>query len=186
MYFPRDKERWEFVPTSRGRENLLWLFSVWRSFGSIHTRAYQAGLEDRGPHLAPSSICTAPSCTRKQPLRAIPGHSFALLPTPGFIFMGDIIHRMLTATQYVAPLMANFNPGYSDNSTVAYFDNGETRSYLSHLAPRLPLSNPFRGAQGSERTKDLPTATARQPAPISVFRFLICKMGTKCLLPSGI
>lgn len=34
---------------------------------------------------------------------------------------------MLTATQYVAPLMANFNPGYSDNSTVAYFDNGEAR-----------------------------------------------------------
>lgn len=38
--------------------------------------------------------------------------------------MGDMLHRMLTATQYVAPLMANFNPGYSDNSTVAYFDNG--------------------------------------------------------------
>ncbi|MBV96712.1 Plexin domain-containing protein 1, partial [Eschrichtius robustus] len=41
-----------------------------------------------------------------------------------FIFMGDVVHRMLTATQYVAPLMANFNPGCSDNSTVAYFDNG--------------------------------------------------------------
>ncbi|XP_069337427.1 plexin domain-containing protein 1 isoform X2 [Eulemur rufifrons] len=46
------------------------------------------------------------------------------IATGGFIFMGDVIHRMLTATQYVAPLMANFNPGYSDNSTVAYFDNG--------------------------------------------------------------
>lgn len=43
----------------------------------------------------------------------------------GFIFTGDVLHRMLTATQYVAPLMANFNPGYSDNSTVTYFDNGE-------------------------------------------------------------
>ncbi|KAK2503565.1 hypothetical protein MC885_009034 [Smutsia gigantea] len=39
------------------------------------------------------------------------------IATGGFIFMGDVIHRMLTATQYVAPLMANFNPGYSDNST---------------------------------------------------------------------
>uniref|UniRef100_A0A8C6MWY3 Plexin domain containing 1 n=1 Tax=Mus spicilegus TaxID=10103 RepID=A0A8C6MWY3_MUSSI len=46
------------------------------------------------------------------------------IATGGFIFMGDMLHRMLTATQYVAPLMANFNPGYSDNSTVAYFDNG--------------------------------------------------------------
>nr|XP_003466957.1 plexin domain-containing protein 1 [Cavia porcellus] len=46
------------------------------------------------------------------------------IATGGFLFMGDVIHRMLTATQYVAPLMANFNPGYSHNSTVAYYDNG--------------------------------------------------------------
>ncbi|NXI22985.1 PLDX1 protein, partial [Sterrhoptilus dennistouni] len=37
---------------------------------------------------------------------------------------GDVIHRMLTATQYIAPLMANFNPSYSPNSTVQYLDNG--------------------------------------------------------------
>ncbi|KAI1230357.1 Plexin domain-containing protein 1, partial [Lamprotornis superbus] len=43
---------------------------------------------------------------------------------PGFIFVGDVIHRMLTATQYIAPLMANFNPSYSRNSTVQYLDNG--------------------------------------------------------------
>ncbi|XP_006275049.2 plexin domain-containing protein 1 [Alligator mississippiensis] len=46
------------------------------------------------------------------------------IATGGFIFMGDVIHRMLTATQYIAPLMANFNPSYSRNSTVMYFDNG--------------------------------------------------------------
>uniref|UniRef100_A0A672U5T4 Plexin domain containing 1 n=1 Tax=Strigops habroptila TaxID=2489341 RepID=A0A672U5T4_STRHB len=46
------------------------------------------------------------------------------IATGGFIFMGDVIHRMLTATQYVAPLMANFNPSYSRNSTVQYMDNG--------------------------------------------------------------
>ncbi|KAM6114981.1 plexin domain-containing protein 1 [Phoenicopterus ruber ruber] len=46
------------------------------------------------------------------------------IATGGFIFMGDVIHRMLTATQYVAPLMANFNPSYSRNSTVQYLDNG--------------------------------------------------------------
>ncbi|KAM3604931.1 uncharacterized protein V6R79_018182 [Siganus canaliculatus] len=44
--------------------------------------------------------------------------------TGGFIYTGDIIHRMLTATQYIAPLMANFDPSVSDNSTVFYFDNG--------------------------------------------------------------
>lgn len=47
------------------------------------------------------------------------------IATGGFIFTGDITHRMLTATQYIAPLMANFDPSYSKESTVQYVDNGE-------------------------------------------------------------
>ena len=39
--------------------------------------------------------------------------------------MGDVTHRMLTATQYVAPLMANFDPSSSKESTVQYLDNGD-------------------------------------------------------------
>ncbi|XP_019955255.2 plexin domain-containing protein 2 [Paralichthys olivaceus] len=46
------------------------------------------------------------------------------MTTGGFIYTGDIIHRMLTATQYIAPLMANFDPSLSKNSSVFYFDNG--------------------------------------------------------------
>lgn len=53
--------------------------------------------------------------------------------------MGDVIHRMLTATQYVAPLMANFNPSYSRNSTVQYLDNGERCSGRSPREPRAEL-----------------------------------------------
>lgn len=44
----------------------------------------------------------------------------------GFIFTGDITHRMLTAAQYIAPLMANFDPSHSKDSTVQYMDNGRT------------------------------------------------------------
>ncbi|XP_047464742.1 plexin domain-containing protein 1-like isoform X2 [Mugil cephalus] len=47
-----------------------------------------------------------------------------IVATGGFIYMGEITHRMLTATQYVAPLMANFDPSFSTNSTVRYSDNG--------------------------------------------------------------
>lgn len=47
-----------------------------------------------------------------------------IIATGGFIYMGDITHRMLTATQYIAPLMANFDPSFSNNSTVRYSDNG--------------------------------------------------------------
>ncbi|XP_039187309.1 plexin domain-containing protein 2 isoform X1 [Crotalus tigris] len=44
--------------------------------------------------------------------------------TGGFIYTGEVVHQMLTATQYIAPLMANFDPSVSRNSTVRYFDNG--------------------------------------------------------------
>ncbi|XP_023820626.1 plexin domain-containing protein 2-like isoform X1 [Oryzias latipes] len=44
--------------------------------------------------------------------------------TGGFIYTGAILHRMLTATQYIAPLMANFDPSLSSNSTVMLHDNG--------------------------------------------------------------
>lgn len=54
------------------------------------------------------------------------GHSLReiTVATGGFIYTGDVVHRMLTATQYIAPLMANFDPSVSRNSTVIYFDNG--------------------------------------------------------------
>ncbi|KAG7459737.1 hypothetical protein MATL_G00213850 [Megalops atlanticus] len=47
------------------------------------------------------------------------------IATGGFIFTGEVTHRMLTATQYIAPLMANFDPSFSKTSTVQYMDNGE-------------------------------------------------------------
>ncbi|XP_057189147.1 plexin domain-containing protein 2 isoform X2 [Triplophysa rosa] len=44
--------------------------------------------------------------------------------TGGFLYTGNVIHKMLTATQYIAPLMANFDLSISQNSTVFYCDNG--------------------------------------------------------------
>lgn len=71
---------------------------------------------------------------------------------PGFIFMGDVIHRMLTATQYVAPLMANFNPSYSRNSTVQYLDNGEPCPELAACREnRAKLHAPEHAGAGARR-----------------------------------
>lgn len=39
---------------------------------------------------------------------------------------------MLTTTQYIAPLMANFDPSYSKDSTVQYFDDGMTSAHVLH------------------------------------------------------
>lgn len=46
------------------------------------------------------------------------------IATGGFLYMGDYVHSWLAATQYVAPLMANFDTRLSNESTVMYFDNG--------------------------------------------------------------
>lgn len=52
------------------------------------------------------------------------GMSESISFSSGFIYTGDVIHRMLTATQYIAPLMADFDASLSQNSTVFYADNG--------------------------------------------------------------
>lgn len=102
--------------------------------------------------------------------------------------MGDTIHRMLTATQYVAPLMANFNPGYSENSTVAYFDNGETRSQSLQTPPGsgAHLVSPFRAVPSLERTRTCSRSQSKAATHLPVFTVFISKMGTGCLPPSSI
>lgn len=39
--------------------------------------------------------------------------------------MGDYVHSWLAATQYIAPLMANFDTGLSNDSFIKHYDNGK-------------------------------------------------------------
>ncbi|XP_038216319.1 plexin domain-containing protein 2 [Zerene cesonia] len=45
--------------------------------------------------------------------------------TGGFIYIGDHVHNWLAATQYIAPLMANFDTTLGNDSFVKQFDDGE-------------------------------------------------------------
>lgn len=45
--------------------------------------------------------------------------------TGGFLYTGAYVHPWLAATQYIAPLMANFDTSMSNISTVKYSDNGK-------------------------------------------------------------
>lgn len=45
------------------------------------------------------------------------------IATGGFLYMGDYIHAWLAATQYVAPLMANFDTRNSSESHISYGSN---------------------------------------------------------------
>ncbi|CAL1679016.1 unnamed protein product [Lasius platythorax] len=46
------------------------------------------------------------------------------IATGGFLYTGDYVHSWLAATQYIAPLMANFDTRLSNTSYVKYADNG--------------------------------------------------------------
>ncbi|XP_071513682.1 uncharacterized protein l(1)G0289 isoform X2 [Panulirus ornatus] len=46
------------------------------------------------------------------------------IATGGFLFTGNFVHTWLAATQYIAPLMANFDTSLSKNASVKYADNG--------------------------------------------------------------
>ncbi|KRF97514.1 uncharacterized protein Dwil_GK10263, isoform B [Drosophila willistoni] len=44
--------------------------------------------------------------------------------TGGFLYTGEYVHSWLAATQYIAPLMANFDTSILSESVVRFFDNG--------------------------------------------------------------
>lgn len=48
------------------------------------------------------------------------------IATGGFLYSGDYVHSWLASTQYIAPLMANFDTSLSQNSFVKFRDDGET------------------------------------------------------------
>uniref|UniRef100_A0A665U9Q6 Plexin domain-containing protein 1-like n=1 Tax=Echeneis naucrates TaxID=173247 RepID=A0A665U9Q6_ECHNA len=109
-------------------------YYTWRNFGpeDLHTQELWVDMNDvRHGQVRVHGIL---SNSYKQAVRVALSFDFPfyghylrqiVIATGGFIFTGDITHRMLTTTQYIAPLMANFDPSYSKDSTVQYLDNGE-------------------------------------------------------------
>lgn len=59
------------------------------------------------------------------------------IATGGFLYTGEYVHSWLAATQYIAPLMANFDTSISNNSYVKYVDNGKLR----HLRKKVKFLN---------------------------------------------
>jgi hypothetical protein len=47
------------------------------------------------------------------------------IATGGFLYAGDYIHSWLAATQYISPLMANFDTSLSNDSFVKYCEDRE-------------------------------------------------------------
>jgi hypothetical protein len=56
----------------------------------------------------------------------------------GFLYTGEYVHSWLAATQYIAPLMANFDTSISNDSVVRYKDNGTS---FTVVWERVPLQD---------------------------------------------
>lgn len=71
------------------------------------------------------------------------GHSIknVTVATGGFLYLGDTVHSWLAATQYIAPLMANFDTSISNVSSVKYVSN-ETHFIVQWRSVQLHDSNP--------------------------------------------
>jgi len=54
----------------------------------------------------------------------------------GFIYLGEQVHAWLAATQYAAPLMANFDSRL-DTAVVRYLSNGKVLSQMNHSKTHL-------------------------------------------------
>ncbi|XP_054455107.1 plexin domain-containing protein 1-like isoform X2 [Anoplopoma fimbria] len=105
----------------------------WQRFGPSDRRTEDLWVDLNNLHKSQVQIHGILSNAHRQAARVALSFDFPfyghhlrqiIIATGGFIFMGEVTHRMLTATQYVAPLMANFDPSFTKNSTVRYSDNG--------------------------------------------------------------
>ncbi|XP_040033034.1 plexin domain-containing protein 1 isoform X2 [Gasterosteus aculeatus] len=108
-------------------------YYTWQSFGPTDRRSGDKWVDLNNLHKSQVQIHGILSNAHQKAARVALSFDFPfyghhlrqiIIATGGFIFMGDVTHRMLTATQYIAPLMANFDPSFSKNSTVRYSDNG--------------------------------------------------------------
>lgn len=49
------------------------------------------------------------------------------IATGGFLYTGQYVHSWLAATQYIAPLMANFDTSQDEKAKIRYADNGKKK-----------------------------------------------------------
>lgn len=66
------------------------------------------------------------------------------IATGGFLYTGEYVHSWLAATQYIAPLMANFDTSISNASIVKYSDNGKNHSIRHRSSGWAPNSKRHR------------------------------------------
>lgn len=87
--------------------------------------------------------------------------------TGGFIYMGEHVHSWLAATQYIAPLMANFDPSVTNSSFVRLYDNGQQFTVIwDKVSLQDNPNNTFTFAVTLQKNGDIVFAYKDIPIPI--------------------
>ncbi|KAG5684350.1 hypothetical protein PVAND_013585 [Polypedilum vanderplanki] len=91
------------------------------------------------------------------------------IATGGFLYAGDYIHSWLAATQYISPLMANFDPSLSNDSYVKYCEDDKAfHVYWERvLLQNKPEVGPFTFSASLHQDGDIVFAYYYLPIPIS-------------------
>uniref|UniRef100_A0A6B2ECC5 Putative extracellular protein tem7 n=1 Tax=Phlebotomus kandelakii TaxID=1109342 RepID=A0A6B2ECC5_9DIPT len=94
------------------------------------------------------------------------------IATGGFLYTGEYVHSWLAATQYIAPLMANFDSRISDKSYVKYLDNGTAFTVLweNLFLQDHDTKKPFTFSASLHKTGDIVFAYYSVPVPIEAIR----------------
>ncbi|XP_059615259.1 plexin domain-containing protein 2 isoform X2 [Phlebotomus argentipes] len=94
------------------------------------------------------------------------------IATGGFLYTGEYVHSWLAATQYIAPLMANFDSRISNNSFVKYLDNGTAFTVLweNLYLQDHETEKPFTFSATLHKTGDVVFAYYSVPVPIEGIR----------------
>ncbi|GAB0100567.1 Plexin domain-containing protein [Sergentomyia squamirostris] len=94
------------------------------------------------------------------------------IATGGFLYTGEYVHSWLAATQYIAPLMANFDSRLSNKSFVKYLDNGTAFTVLweNLYLQDHETEKPFTFSASLHKTGDIVFAYYSVPMPIEAIR----------------
>ncbi|CAG0887878.1 unnamed protein product [Cyprideis torosa] len=94
------------------------------------------------------------------------------IATGGFLYTGAYIHSWLAVTQYIAPLMANFDPSASKDSSINYGSNETTFTveWTNVTNPDHPDSPPFTFQVSLHKNGDIVFAYKDVPLSAALLR----------------
>lgn len=102
--------------------------------------------------------------------------------TGGFLYTGEYVHSWLAATQYIAPLMANFDTSIGNGSTVKYGDNGKFMRFSTFQVAKITqfffIACTLKGTEFTVIWENVPLQEGNTSKPLSLFTFSVTLYNT--------